>query len=211
MELKASSSTFKPDYNLSHSVVNIGEGIVGHVAQYGKEIIANDVSKEALYKSYSNLPNTRSEATFPLKIDKKTLGVLDIQSNQLDAFRENDVIVLNALANSIAIAVQDAELYSSLSLRAEQISIIFEVSQTINSFLDLDELLEKIIQIIKKRFGFKCVHIFTVHNGRKKIFYQAGSLPESKKLIENGFAFELDADGIISWVAQNGIDRKSVV
>ncbi|MDX9849412.1 MAG: GAF domain-containing protein [Anaerolineaceae bacterium] len=205
LELKASSSTFEPDNNLSHSVVNIGEGIVGHVAQYGKEIIANDVSKEALYKSYSNLPNTRSEATFPLKIDKKTLGVLDIQSNQLDAFRENDVIVLNALANSIAIAVQDAELYSSLSLRAEQISIIFEVSQTINSFLDLDELLEKIIQIIKKRFGFKCVHIFTVHNGRKKIFYQAGSLPESKKLIENGFAFELDADGIISWVAQNGI------
>jgi putative methionine-R-sulfoxide reductase with GAF domain len=120
--------------------MSIGEGIIGFVARNGKELIAPDVANESLYKPYASLPNTKSEATFPLKIDKKTLGVLDIQSNQLDAFSENDVIVLSALANSIAIAVQDAELYGSLSQRAEQISIIFEVSQAINSFLDLDEL-----------------------------------------------------------------------
>jgi len=205
LELKASSSVLQPDSSQPPSTFNLGEGIIGYVARNGKELIASDVSKEPLYKPYINLPNTRSEATFPLKIDKKTLGVLDIQSDQLSAFKENDTIVLGALANSIAIAVQDAELYNSLSQRAEQISVIFEVSQAINSFLDLDELLEKIIQIIIKRFGFKYVHIFTVHEGRRKIFYQAGSLPESKEMVENGFSFELDDDGIISWVAQNGI------
>jgi GAF domain-containing protein len=205
LELNASSSALEPDLSLPPSTMNIGEGIIGYVARNGKELIAPDVTIEPLYKPYANLPNTKSEATFPLKIDKKTLGVLDIQSDQVDAFSENDVIVLSALANSIAIAVQDAELYGSLSQRAEQISIIFEVSQAINSFLDLDELLEKIIQIILKRFGFKYVHIFTVHAGRRKIFYQAGSLPESNDLVEKGFSFDLDEDGIISWVAQNGI------
>jgi len=205
LELKASTSALESDLALPPSNMSIGEGIIGYVARNGKELIAPDVTNETLYKPYANLPNTKSEATFPLKIDKKTLGVLDIQSNQFDAFSENDVIVLSALANSIAIAVQDAELYGSLSQRAEQISIIFEVSQAINSFLDLDKLLEKIIQIIKKRFGFKYVHIFTVHSGRRKIFYQAGSLPESNDLVEKGFSFDLDEDGIISWVAQNGI------
>ncbi len=205
LELKASSGAVEPDMELTQSVLNINEGIVGYVARNGKEVIAPDVSKESEFKPYAKLPNTRSEATFPLKIDKKTLGVLDIQSNQLDAFSENDIIVLSALANSIAIAVQDAELYGALSLRVEQISIIFEVSQAINSFLDLDELLEKVIQIIIKRFGFTYIHIFTVHKGRRKIFFQAGSFPESKELVEQGFAFELDKDGIISWVAQNGI------
>ncbi|HSM26459.1 MAG TPA: SpoIIE family protein phosphatase, partial [Anaerolineaceae bacterium] len=140
-----------------------------------------------------------------LKIDKKTLGVLDIQSDKLNAFSENDIVVFNALANSIAIAVQGADLYGSLSLRAEQISVIFEVSQAINSFLDLDELLEKIIQIIQKRFGFEHIHIFTFHQGRRKIFYQAGSIPQSKQLVEEDFAFDLDDDGIISWVVRNGI------
>jgi serine phosphatase RsbU (regulator of sigma subunit)/putative methionine-R-sulfoxide reductase with GAF domain len=205
LELKASTCALEPDLLLPPSTMIIEEGIIGYVARNGKELIAPDVINEPLYKPYANLPNTKSEATFPLKIDKKTLGVLDIQSNQIDAFNENDVIVLGALANSIALAVQDAELYSSLSERAEQISIIFEVSQAINSFLDLDELLEKIIQIIIKRFGFKYVHIFTVHAGRRKIFYQAGSLPESVNLVEEGFAFDLDGEGIISWVAQNGI------
>ena len=108
--------------------------------------IASDVSKEPLYKPYINLPDTKSEATLPLKIDQKTLGVLDIQSDQLNAFSEKDVVVLSALANTIAIAIQDAELYGTLSQRAEQISTILEVSQAISSFLDLDELYEKIIQ-----------------------------------------------------------------
>lgn len=205
LELKASSSAINLATQKNPTNMDINDGLVGYVARSGKEIIASDVSQEKLYKHYSNLPNTRSEATFPLKIDKKTLGVLDIQSDKLNAFNENDIVVFSSLANSIAIAVQGAELFESLSLRAEQISVIFEVSQAINSFLDLDELLEKIIQIIQKRFGFEYIHIFTVHQGRRKIFYQAGSIPQSEQLIKVDFAFNLDDDGIISWVVQNGI------
>jgi serine phosphatase RsbU (regulator of sigma subunit)/putative methionine-R-sulfoxide reductase with GAF domain len=205
LELKASKSAIEIELTTKPLIFNINDGIIGHVARTGKELIAPDISSQELYKPYANLPNTRSEATFPLKIDKKTLGVLDIQSDQINSFKENDIVVLSALANSIAIAVQDAELYGALSNRAEQISIIFEVSQAINSFLDLDELLEKIIQIIKKRFGFNQIHIYTVHVGRRKVFYQAGSLPESAELVDQAFAFDLDEKGIISWVANNGI------
>lgn len=205
LELKASKSAIDIDPSNLPTNMDIQEGIVGYVARNGKELIAADVTKEDLYKPYANLPNTQSEATFPLKIDKKTLGVLDIQSDQINAFSENDIVVLNALTNSIAIAVQNAELYGSLSQRAEQISIIFEISQAINSILDLDELLEKIIQILKIRFKFECIHIFTVHQGRRKVFYQAGSLPQSKELLAQDFAYDLDEDGIISWVAKNGI------
>ena len=205
LELKASKSEVDLDPAKLPTNIDISEGIVGFVAKNGRELIAPNVEYEELYKPYANLPNTQSEATFPLKIDKKTLGVLDIQSDHLNAFSENDIVVLNALTNSIAIAVQDAELYGSLSQRAEQISIIFEISQAINSILDLDELLEKIIQIIQVRFGFDCIHIFTVHQGRRKVFYQAGTLPQSKELIDKDFAYDLDDDGIISWVAKNGI------
>ncbi len=205
LELKASKGEVKISTSNLSSSININEGIVGYVARTGKELIASDVSKDELYKPYAKLPNTQSEATFPLKIDKKTLGVLDIQSDRLNAFSENDIVVLNALSNSIAIAVQDAELYGSLSQRAEQISIIFEISQVINSILDLDELLEKIIEIIRIRFHFDCIHIYRVHKGRRKVFYQAGSLPNSRELLEQEFAFDLDDDGIISWVAKNSI------
>ncbi|HSM23519.1 MAG TPA: GAF domain-containing protein, partial [Anaerolineaceae bacterium] len=111
LELKASSSVINLTPQKNPTNLDINEGLVGYVARTGKEIIASDVSQEKLYKHYSNLPDTRSEATFPLKIDKKTLGVLDIQSDKLNAFSENDIVVFNALANSIAIAVQGADLY----------------------------------------------------------------------------------------------------
>ncbi len=205
LELKASSGVPSLDSFEPTSSISINDGIIGHVARNGSEMVVSDISKEKIFKKNNHHANTKSEATFPLKMDKKTLGVLDIQSDQMDAFSENDIVVLGSLANSIATAVQDAELYGSLSQRADQISIIFEVSQVINSFLDMDELLEKIIQIIKKRFGFNFVHIFTVHTGRRKIFYEAGSTNESQDLIDQGFSFDLDDEGIISWVANNGI------
>ena len=62
--------------------VQMGEGIVGFVAKSGRELIAPDVNEASLYRKVNQLFDTKSEAAFPLKIDKKILGVLDIQSDQ---------------------------------------------------------------------------------------------------------------------------------
>jgi serine phosphatase RsbU (regulator of sigma subunit)/putative methionine-R-sulfoxide reductase with GAF domain len=184
----------------------IGEGIIGFVGKNGKERVAPDVKNDPYYKELFQLPETISEAAFPLKIGRKTLGVLDIQSDLPDAFQENDRSVLRALADSIALAVQDADLYNSVQRRAQQISTIFEVSHAINSLLNLDELLQKVIQIIKKQFGFDYIHVFTVHPGRRKIFYQAGTGEESKILLQEALTIDMDSsDEILAWVAKNGI------
>jgi len=185
--------------------VQMGEGIVGFVAKSGRELIAPDVNEASLYRKVNQLVDTKSEAAFPLKIDKKILGVLDIQSDQPDRFHENDIIVLRALANSIAIAVQDADLYGSLQRRAEQIATIFEVSNAINTTLDFDELLQKIILTLKQRFHYDEVHLFTVHSGRRKIFYQTGMDIDNHEMVED-INFEMDdPEGIIPWVARSGI------
>lgn len=204
LELKANkgaldSATLPKNYS-----VQMGEGIIGSVAKSGKEIIAQNVEEENLYKEYVQLKETISEATFPIKINKKILGVLDIQSDQVDAFHEYDIVVLGALANSIAIAVQDSELFSNLQKRADQIATIFEVSHAINSILNLDELLEKVIITLMNRFGNDEVHFFMVHPGRNKIFYQSGN--GNYKAEYKDLTFEIEnSPEIISWVAQNGI------
>ncbi|OJX41252.1 MAG: hypothetical protein BGO78_00440 [Chloroflexi bacterium 44-23] len=205
LELRADSSLenqAKLDKNFS---VQMGEGIIGFVAKSGRELIANDVTQERLYKKSNLLPKTISEAAFPLKIDKKILGVLDIQSDQARILHEYDISVLRSLANSIAIAVQDASLYSSLRRRADQIEVIFEVSGAINSILDLDELLQKIILTIKKQFEKEDISLYTVHSGRRKIFFQTGVSADNQEILE-GEDFNLDnPHGIIPWVARSGI------
>ncbi len=184
--------------------VRMGEGLIGLVAQTGKEIIAPDVDMEPRYRYVDSLPETQSEAALPVKLEERILGVLDIQSDRLDAFHEVDVMVLQALADNIALAVEGARLYDSLKHRAEEISAVVEISHALTSILDLQKLQEEVVQMIQKRFGFSHVHLFTVHPGRRKIFYVAGSGARSQAMQEQEINYDLDdPSGIIPWVARN--------
>ncbi|HEX7620804.1 MAG TPA: GAF domain-containing protein [Anaerolineales bacterium] len=181
----------------------LGEGLVGSVAQTGEEAVTNDVSSDSRYKFIDLLSETKSEAVLPLKIEDKILGVLDVQSDQLDAFHPNDLLVLRALADTIAIAINGARLYSELQIRADHLAMVAEVSEDITSTLDLDELLNNVAVLIQKHLNFPYVHLYTVHPIRRQIIYEAGSGERSTSL--KGSVLDLDNDeGIISWVARNG-------
>ncbi|HEX7974309.1 MAG TPA: GAF domain-containing protein, partial [Anaerolineales bacterium] len=182
-----------------------GEGMVGNTAQSGQEILANHVSDEARYRYTGALPETQSEVTLPLKIEERVLGVLDVQSNLPGDFNESDLLVLHALAHNIASAIEGARLYSTERHRAEQLAVVGEISHAITSILDEEALLYEVVALIQKRFGYPYVHLFTVHPGRGKIFYEAGSGSRSELLKEQGYSYDLDDPaGIIPWVARHG-------
>jgi serine phosphatase RsbU (regulator of sigma subunit)/putative methionine-R-sulfoxide reductase with GAF domain len=180
-----------------------GQGMIGQAAQTGERVLSDDVQQDPRYRFVNLLPETRSEVALPLKIEDRVLGVLDVQSDQPQAFHPNDLLVLEALADSIARAVEGARLYGDLRRRADQLGLIAEVSKGVSSSLDLQELMRNAAQLIHKRFGFPFVHMFSVHPNRRTIEYEAGSGKRSKRL--QGFAFLLDElHGIIPWVAHNG-------
>jgi len=87
-------------------------GIVGTVAGQGKARIALNVEADAAYFNNPDLPETRSEMALPLKVGTQTVGVLDVQSRELDAFKEEDIAVLGILANQVSIAIENARLFS---------------------------------------------------------------------------------------------------
>ena len=181
----------------------LGEGLVGSVAQTGEEAVTNDVGSDSRYKFIEVLSETRSEAVLPLKIENNILGVLDVQSDQLEAFHPNDLLVLRALADTIAIAINGVQLYGELQKRADHLEMVAQVSKEIASTLELDELLTKVASLIQKHLHFPYVHLYTVHPIRRQIIYEAGMGERSKAL--KGFMLDLDNDeGIISWVARNG-------
>jgi len=115
--------------------IELGQGLIGHVAQSGEEVLCSDVGAEPRYRFLSGLPETKSEIVLPLKIEDRILGVLDVQSDHLAAFHPNDLLVLRALADNIAVAIEGARLYSALQRRADQLDIIAEVSKKATSEL----------------------------------------------------------------------------
>ena len=182
-------------------VVHIGEGIIGTVAQSGQEILAADVRDDDRYLHLDALPETLSEIALPLKIEERILGVLDVQSDQANDFDETDVLVLRALADNIAFAIEGAHLYGEVNQRAEQLNTIYEVSNALSSILDQERLLKTVVELIHKRLGYPYVHLFSVHTGRRKLFYEAGS---GEYLPPQDFSLEMDdPDGLAPWVARN--------
>ena len=86
------------------------EGIVGTVTGTGKARIALDVGEDAAYFDNPDMPNTRSEMALPLIAGGKVLGALDIQSVDANAFKVDDIPILQVLADQLATAVQNARL-----------------------------------------------------------------------------------------------------
>jgi sigma-B regulation protein RsbU (phosphoserine phosphatase) len=185
--------------------VRLGEGIIGQAAQIGIEILVDDVHSEPRYRYVDALPETRSELVLPLKIGKRVLGVLDVQSDQLAGFDETDVLVLRALADQIAIAIEDTQLHSNLRRRADQLSAVTEVGRAVASILDLDALLNEVVTLIHEQFGYPSVHLFTVDSAQQQIVYRAGSGPAGKVMSDERRICSLDdSEGIVSWVACHG-------
>jgi two-component system NtrC family sensor kinase len=101
---------FPPDHRLLPH-----EGMVGWVARNGRTLLANDVSQEPRYVNrYPDRISTQAELTVPLRIGEEVIGVLDVQSPRRDAFGEDDVRVLETVADQLAVALRNARLYDAL-------------------------------------------------------------------------------------------------
>lgn len=100
--------------------LKVGEtGIVGYVTQNAKARIALDVGKDAIYFDNPDLPKTRSEMALPLIVGGQILGALDVQSTEPQAFSEADISTLQILAEQIAIAIQNANLFTEAEKAVE--------------------------------------------------------------------------------------------
>lgn len=95
------------------------KSIIAHVCRTGSFYLAQDVCADEKFLYTDQLPDTCSELVLPLRIGPELLGALDIQSTQLHAFAPADVTVFKTLADQIAIAIRNAELYEDLEARVQ--------------------------------------------------------------------------------------------
>jgi GAF domain-containing protein len=102
-----------------------GNSIVGYVSQAGVPRISLDVGKDAVFFNNPDLPNTRSEMSLPLKARDNIVGVLDVQSEKPGAFTENDASTLSILADQIAIALENARLFTQTQQALNEVQSLY--------------------------------------------------------------------------------------
>ncbi len=115
-------SGLPPNYLRQGVRFKIGqEGITGWVAGSGQPILANDIRRDPRYSFHELLPQTMAEIAVPLKVGREVVGVLDVQSERLNAFSQEDVTNLQTLGDQIAVAIVKANLFRETKQRLEAI------------------------------------------------------------------------------------------
>jgi signal transduction histidine kinase len=92
--------------------------------------------------------------TLPLEMGKKLLGVLDMESEQLNAFREDDVPFLQLLADQVATAIQNASLYESEKSRRRLVETLYNIARALSSSLNPAEVLNQILEHLSEIVSF---------------------------------------------------------
>jgi len=125
-EIEGYDPTLEADLNLK-----IGQGLIGWVAKTGELVIVPDVRKDERYIN-ARLA-TLSEMVVPIKTDGKVLGVFNLESNQLNAYAQEDLELLTAFASQAAVAIERARLHKeTLEKRKleEDLKIAREIQKT---------------------------------------------------------------------------------
>ena len=179
-----------------------GKGITGWVAASGEPLLVPDVGREPQYLLLPGSSETRSELAVPLKTKSGVIGVLDVQSDQVNAFDETDLGVLQSLANLAAIAIEEARLFDAEQRRAEQFRVISEVGARITSILTVDELLAEIVRLVKETLGYYHTAIGLIDGDELVIKAGAGAHWEDPQFQPS--RLKVGGKGITTWVAAKG-------
>ena len=141
-------------------------GVIPWVARHGETVLANDVSSEPRYR-LSPLPpdDTGAELAVPLVFGTEVLGVLDVQSDRQDAFGDHDRFLLEALADNVAIAIRNANLYRSERWRRQVAESLREVAGLLAAGVGLDQMLDAILTELERNLPSDAVAIWLLRDG----------------------------------------------
>lgn len=113
--------------------LKIGQGLIGHVATTGEPVIVPDVSVDNRYVDAHG--STRSEVVAPIKVDNRVIGVMNLESNHLNAYSKRDLKLLSAFASQAGISVERARLHAR-TLNAKKLEEQLNIARAIQqSFL----------------------------------------------------------------------------
>ena len=178
-------------------------GIVGHVAQTGEPRIALDVHKDSVHYKQPVLPKTLSEIAIPLEVDNTVIGVLDVQSQEADAFDQQDIQVLQTIVDQLAVAVNKARLLDEVQLRAQEMKSLYQTALSTSSQLDFEALLDHLGKQIRHMLNPDVFFIALYDPEKEQINFPLAMKGDEHLLAMKGVDFLLKDSGLSGWVIRH--------
>lgn len=118
--------------------IKVGLGLTGYAALHKQSVMVPDVSQDPRYIRL--VEDARSELVIPLLLKDRCIGVFDLESPELDAFKKSDEEILTLLASQAAVAIENARLYETIRTNELRLEKEIRFAQRVQSALLPTEL-----------------------------------------------------------------------
>jgi sigma-B regulation protein RsbU (phosphoserine phosphatase) len=147
--------------------IKVGEGVTGQAAQLRHAVLIDDVTQDLRY--ISAVPNVRSELAVPLTTKNRVIGVIDLEARDPGYFNEEHKRLLTLIASRMAAGIENAQLYTRTTKQARILLLLNEIARELTSILNLDELLGRIADLLRRLIDFQMFSILLVDSTGQKL------------------------------------------
>jgi sigma-B regulation protein RsbU (phosphoserine phosphatase) len=147
--------------------IKVGEGVTGQAAQSRQAVLVDDVTKDPRY--ISAVPNVRSELSVPLTSKNRVIGVIDLEAREAGYFNEEHKRLLTLIASRMAAGIENAQLYTRTTKQARILLLLNEIARELTSILNLDELLGRIAELLRRLIDFQMFSILLLDASGEKL------------------------------------------
>jgi GAF domain-containing protein/HAMP domain-containing protein len=176
------------------------QSIVGWVTENARARVADDVTADPMHKPNPLLPATRAELGIPLRIGETVIGALDVQSTLPYAFTPDDITILQVIADQIAIAVENARLFSTTREYLARHRSLYQVTTAAASSTSLDNALFSAAQGLRVTMSGSRVALFLLNPEKDALVIRAHSGFNSREVEKMQVTL---GQGVQGWVASN--------
>jgi sigma-B regulation protein RsbU (phosphoserine phosphatase) len=147
--------------------IKVGEGVTGQAVQLRQTILIDDVTKDPRY--IAAVPNVCSELAVPLTTKNRVIGVIDLEARHVGYFNEEHKRLLSLIASRMAAGIENAQLYTRTTRQARILLLLNEIARELTSILNLDELLGRIADLLRRLIDFQIFSILLLDSAGEKL------------------------------------------
>jgi signal transduction histidine kinase len=134
---------------LNHSQLVGGSSMIGTAVASGEAHVAQNVRQATAFKPNPLLPDTEAELALPLKAGQKIIGALTVQSKQQGAFASEIITVLQSLADQLAIAIENADLFAQTERNLAETNQLYTASRRIGQATNAYEIYKTLVDFVQ--------------------------------------------------------------
>lgn len=186
------------------------EGLTGHVIRTKQPLLLTEGVENQLRHSNPNYIQIGAVAAtswlgVPMLYGDKVIGVISVQHEHLaNLYNQHHVELLTTIGNQTAIAIQNVQFLQELSQRAEQLQTAAEIARDTSGTLELDQLLNRVVNLVRDRFGFYHSSIFLIDEESQYAVVRESTGEAGEAMKRAGHKLAVGSQSIIGYVTHHG-------